>query len=268
MGISNYNTLETSWTKINGTNDIRLLSPILREQHFSITILLDASATAQNIRTEFKQLIQDSQKGDTIYLHFSCHGQPVEDKNGDEEDGWDESIIPIDAHLMYQEGIYEGQNHITDDEIDSVLSLLREKVGISGCVYLIIDACHAGTAVRNENMDESFTPFRGTNMGFSKNNIYRPKHQRCTSYIKLPKKSPNQQLSNVIVLEACLATQRNQEISVQDVLYGPLSYSLFMVMSHHGLECSKQWLSYIQNSMHSVLPPWSNQQMVIETNIP
>jgi hypothetical protein len=31
--------------------------------------------------------------GDIIYLHFSCHGQPFEDMNGDEADGWDESYL-------------------------------------------------------------------------------------------------------------------------------------------------------------------------------
>ena len=47
--------------------------------------------------------------GDIVYLHFSCHGQPVEDLDGDEKDGWDESIVPYDAWKKPISGIYDGK---------------------------------------------------------------------------------------------------------------------------------------------------------------
>ena len=62
--------------------------------------------------------------GDIIYLHFSCHGQPIEDIDGDEDDGWDEALIPFDAKKKYQKGTYTGENHITDDELNSYLKRL------------------------------------------------------------------------------------------------------------------------------------------------
>ena len=50
--------------------------------------------------------------GDIVYLHFSTHGQPFEDLSGDEDDGWDESIVPVDAPIEYSKGKYEGENHL------------------------------------------------------------------------------------------------------------------------------------------------------------
>lgn len=54
--------------------------------------------------------------GDIIYIHFSCHGQPVEDIDGDEDDDWDEAIVACDAKKEYLKGVYTGESHIIDDE--------------------------------------------------------------------------------------------------------------------------------------------------------
>ena len=51
---------------------------------------MDNQATFDNIVSHITQFISKSKKGDIVYLHFSAHGQPIEDFNGDEEDGWDE----------------------------------------------------------------------------------------------------------------------------------------------------------------------------------
>ena len=83
IGISRYNTQQTSWGNINGENDIKLLSPILEKLDYDLSILTGKHATAKNIRDALNNLANKSQTGDTVYLHFSCHGQPVEDTNGD-----------------------------------------------------------------------------------------------------------------------------------------------------------------------------------------
>jgi hypothetical protein len=211
------------------------------------------------------KLVNKSQIGDTVYIHFSCHGQPVEDTNGDEKDGWDESLIPIDAEMFYRTGIYEGDNHIIDDELEQTIALLRNKLGYNGCIYIVIDACHAGTAARNENIHEEFTPYRGTHIGFSQNKIYRPKHADEESYITIA--DVDNVSANVIVLEACLATQRNQEVRIQETLYGALSYTLATIITQYGLQCNRQWLMKVSEQMKAILPQWSTQQMVIETSL-
>lgn len=118
VGISEYQqTNDHAWSPIHGSNDADLIIPILKKQGFKATKICDKAATANRVRKELNSLITSCGTGDVVYLHFSCHGQPFEDLDGDEEDGWDESLIPFDAQMKYQKGIYEGGNHITDDEL-------------------------------------------------------------------------------------------------------------------------------------------------------
>ena len=94
VGISDYgtsiNASSNQWSNIHGANDVELVSKTLKKQHFKTTIITNRNATAQRIRKELKSLSASCRNGDVVYIHLSCHGQPFEDKNGDEEDEWDE----------------------------------------------------------------------------------------------------------------------------------------------------------------------------------
>ena len=69
------------------------------------------------------------------------------------------------------------------------------------------------------------------------------------------------------MLEACLATQRNQEVRIQETLYGALSYTLATVITQYGLQCNRQWLMKVSEQMKAILPQWTTQQKVIETSL-
>jgi hypothetical protein len=56
---------------------------------------------------------------------------------------------------IYQKGKYVGENHITDDELNGCLKDIREKVGPKGFVYVVIDACHAGSSYRGDEDEDS-----------------------------------------------------------------------------------------------------------------
>ena len=136
---------------------------------------ISISGDTYNVSLTITKLIESCDKNDTIYLHFSCHGQPVEDLDNDEEDGWDESIVSYDAQKHYREGFYVGENHITDDELHRYLHDIRIKVGPHGFVYVVLDACHAGSSYRGENTDDKIYT-RGTNKGFSSSNkLFAPR---------------------------------------------------------------------------------------------
>ena len=217
VGISHYDTALTGyqWNNINGVEDINLLRPLLKEQGFYITDLLDEQATYDNITNQLQQFTNSTKKGDIVYLHFSTHGQPVEDLNGDEDDSWDEAIVPIDAYKLYKRGVYEGQKHLLDDQLNKYIKRLREKMGPKGFLYVVIDACHAGSSSRAN--DESI---RGTKVGFTYNNkVYKPSTSKKSHY----KIEASTKLANVICIEACRPDQVNTEIRIGDKRYGPLS---------------------------------------------
>ena len=108
--ISVYPT-ESGWSMINSDNDRTLLVPEFERLGFKVTTLTNEQATKQGITQSLSQLAKQVCKDDYVCIHFSCHGQQMEDDNQDESDGMDEALIPYDASLSNQEGIYEGNNH-------------------------------------------------------------------------------------------------------------------------------------------------------------
>ena len=259
VGISHYDTVLTGyqWNNINGVEDIKLLEPILKKQGFYLTTLMDEQATYENITTQLSTFINKTKKGDIVYIHFSAHGQPVEDLNGDEEDGWDESIVPIDAYKLYKKGTYEGKNHLLDDQINKYVKKLREKISPSGFLYVVIDACHAGTSSRAN--DETV---RGTKVGFTYNNkVFKPSTSKQSNY----KVEASAKMANVLFIEACRPNQVNMEIKVGDKRYGPLSYNIAWALSAKPLSLNAE--EFLNNIKALILNNgrWpNNQNMVTE----
>ena len=261
VGISHYDTELTGyqWNNINGVEDVLLLSPILQKQGFSLTTILDEQATYYNITHQLTRFINTTKKGDIVYIHFSTHGQPVEDLNGDEADGWDEAIVPIDAYKTYRKGVYEGKHHLTDDQLNTLFKELRKKIGPTGFLYVVIDACHAGTSSRAN--DETI---RGTNVGFtSSRKIFKPSPDKKSHY----KIDASAKLSHVMFIEACRADQVNREIKVADKHYGPLSYNISKTLSSKPLNNNA---SDFLNSLKATIIKgghWpNNQNIVTETS--
>ena len=167
IGIGNYPEA-SGWAKINGDKDLPIVRDMLLANGFQskdIVELKNESATADAIRKALDALVGKAAKGDVIYIHFSGHGQQITDLHGDEEDGFDEAWIPIDAQFSYAKGKYEGENHIIDDQLNQWLSQLRSKVGATGKITVVADACHSGGGSRGDE-DETEYVVRGTSDAF------------------------------------------------------------------------------------------------------
>ena len=267
IGISDYpQTGENAWAAIHGANDAELITPILQKQGFKTTMICNKSATANRIRKELNSLVSSCKKGDIVYLHFSGHGQPFEDMNGDEEDGWDESIIPYDAQKKYQKGKYEGAKHILDDELLTYFQKLRIAVGSRGFLCVVIDACHAGGSSRgddemNEEEDVSFV--RGTKQGFTPNGKeFRPRINSRSNFV-IPQLAGG---ADILLLEACRSYQSNYEIQQAGKFYGPLSYYVSQVLSRQTLTARTSWMMEVKKMMDSDRR-LTRQNMVYETSM-
>jgi len=150
----------TGWRKINAANDVPLITTALEYHGFDeIHVIQNQEATKEGIIQAFEnKLIAKVNEGDVVVIHFSGHGQQVYDNNGDELDGFDEALVPYNAPMKYEPGIYEGQNHLRDDEVGNLLNALQNKLGKEGNVLLVVDACYSGTISRGTDFAES----RGT----------------------------------------------------------------------------------------------------------
>jgi hypothetical protein len=86
--------------------------------------------TRSNILTSLTKLVRESANCDEIWFHYSGHGSQIRDRNGDEADGLDEVIVPLD---------YTSNGVITDDDIFNILRASRCKT------VLLFDSCNSGT---------------------------------------------------------------------------------------------------------------------------
>ena len=248
VGISDYgNAMEdpNKWANISGANDIMLLSPLFKEQGFNVASIVDAHATHAGITKTLKKLVRNSKKGDIVYIHFSMHGQPYEDLNGDEEDGWDEALIPVDAQMSYSEGVYDGKNHLLDDELEVYFNDIRYKLGSNGQLLVILDACHSGTASRGDD-----DHIRGTRVGFTRSGKdYTPdRTQETNDYFTV---STAKGQSPVTFIEACRSYQVNREIRNVDTntWYGSLSFYIAQSMKDNKTVGSDEWVEAIKTGM-------------------
>eukprot|EP00588_Corethron_pennatum_P005794 CAMPEP_0194282024 /NCGR_PEP_ID=MMETSP0169-20130528/22183_1 /TAXON_ID=218684 /ORGANISM="Corethron pennatum, Strain L29A3" /LENGTH=347 /DNA_ID=CAMNT_0039027235 /DNA_START=44 /DNA_END=1087 /DNA_ORIENTATION=- len=95
----------------------------------------DKLPTRDNLLAAFKWLRRGAQSGDSLIMHYSGHGGSVKDEDGDEEDGYDETLIPLD---------YATAGHIVDDEVHDVLVRGLPK-GVR--LTAIMDCCHSETVL-------------------------------------------------------------------------------------------------------------------------
>lgn len=94
------------------------------------TALYPTKANIMEQLTQFANMLNQSKVG---YLHYSGHGTRVNDVSGDESDGYDEAMVPID---------YEKSGMILDDEIYAkFVRALQPDVRL----FVVTDCCHSGT---------------------------------------------------------------------------------------------------------------------------
>ena len=100
-------------------NDVETMREILISrwgfQPRNITLLMDENATRAAMLAALNTLVQVAGPADTVYFHYSGHGSQVQDLNGDEPDGLDETIVS-------QDGRSGDVRDIVDDELDAIFS--------------------------------------------------------------------------------------------------------------------------------------------------
>lgn len=107
-----------------------------------IRVLTDEAATAASIEAAIRDwLVAGTRPGERAFFHYSGHGMQAPDDNGDEADGLDEAIVPVDVRVEAQ-----GQlsNILRDDALESAFA------GLEGRIFTaVFDSCHSGTVTRS-----------------------------------------------------------------------------------------------------------------------
>jgi hypothetical protein len=71
------------------------------------------SPTKDNMIAAYKKIVSECESGDALFLHYSGHGAKIRDDDfGEEEDGFDESLVPLD---------YQKKGMIRDDDLYDII---------------------------------------------------------------------------------------------------------------------------------------------------
>jgi hypothetical protein len=151
-------------------NDIVNVSEVLIDAYGysskDITFLRDDSTnpserpTRANIIAQLTALVAQSGSLSEIWFHYSGHGSQVRDTTGDEADGLDEVLVPVD---------YRTAGMITDDMIFDIVKNSKCKT------MLIFDSCHSGSICdlqwSFEYVNGSFSKTTASNKRIANSNI-------------------------------------------------------------------------------------------------
>jgi len=121
-------------------NDVETMSRYLEDHGYSqsgMKVLMDdgehENPSREAMAEAMRWLVDGASAGDSLFFHYSGHGASVRDDDGDEADGKDECLCPVD---------YDSAGLMRDDEVFKLLvGPLPEGVTLT-CV---LDCCHSGT---------------------------------------------------------------------------------------------------------------------------
>jgi hypothetical protein len=201
----------------------------------SIKVLTNEQATSANVVLEFRRwLVEGTQPGDRVFFLYAGHGSQLPDDNGDETDGFDETIAPYDVNPE------TGAGELRDDTFDELIALLSGRRAV-----LVFDSCHSGTISREipklhafprgggarylprpDQFKELARPAPGTREvgGAAYSVAPAPQSRDLKRVGGFLDSSKVKALSGVVVISAAAPTQRAYPVEVGTELRGALSY--------------------------------------------
>lgn len=140
IGINDYTSPKVPDLR-GAVNDVEMMKRVLITRlgfpEENIKLLTDKQATRSAVLDAIDELVSTAKKDDVVYFHYSGHGSRARDANGDENDGFDETILPQDARMP-------GIPDILDDEFEAMFARLKSEHAL-----LVFDSCHSGTITRS-----------------------------------------------------------------------------------------------------------------------
>ena len=189
IGINYIGTDYELYGCINDTSSINSL--ISNYNYQKICILTDNTEKKpnhNNILTEFKNLLSNSQSGDVLLLFYSGHGSYILDKNNNEKTGKDQVIIPCDL------------SEIVDDELKSIIQTNLKK---DVTLIALFDCCHSGSILdlKYQYMDS-----------LDKNNFTENINETETT-------------GNVIMISGCNDVQTSMDATINNTNQGAMTWA-------------------------------------------
>jgi hypothetical protein len=264
FAIGNY-PAKNGWPVISSVKDISYVKAALTRQGFAeknIKVVQDAAATVQGISNALKTLVDDEnvKPGDIVVIHFSSHGEQVQDDGNDESDGFDESIVTYNATLPSLSKDFEKDQaeYFRDDQFGKYIDQLRVKLGGNGDLVVFMDACHSGSGTRGS------AKVRGGQPPFVSKNFDRTKYSPVDTAGVFKEKSTTRGDEKNLATYVVFSAARAEELDHEANGMGSLSYAISKVFEQPDAGTTYRSLfAKIQSVMNEVVP---GQHPVLEGN--
>ncbi|KAK9239944.1 caspase domain-containing protein [Lipomyces kononenkoae] len=271
-------------------NDVKNVSNFLVQRYGyryeDMVILSDDQMNQRSIPTKanmidaMQWLVRNAQPNDSLFFHYSGHGGQTPDLDGDEEDGYDEVIYPVD---------YQTAGHLVDDDMhDIMVRPLQPGVRLTA----IFDSCHSGTALdlpyiystqgvlKEPNLAKeagmgllsAFGAYsRGDLVGAISSIATVVKGatsgggSRAAEVTRRTKTSP----ADVIMFSGCKDSQTSADSFENGMATGAMSYAFMEVLSYAP---QQSYLTLLQHMRHLIAPKYSQKPQLsashpIDTNL-
>ncbi len=199
---------------INDVNNIR--SILINNCGYSpqnirlITEEQQVQPTRQNIESNIRWLVTNCLPGDTLFFYYSGHGAFVKDTNGDETDGQDEVIVPLD---------YKTRGVISDDWL---FSNMIAKVPVNANLWAFADCCHSGTMVDLKYNYKSMCSLRQGTIRRGMRYVPSEWSDRFSFSLERSKEV----LGNICLFSGCLDKETAADASIARQFQGAFTYCL------------------------------------------
>ncbi|KAJ7676861.1 peptidase C14, caspase domain-containing protein [Mycena polygramma] len=175
--------------------------------------------TRQNIIEAMRWLVRDARPQDALFFHYSGHGGQTPDLDGDEVDGYDEVIYPLD---------YKGAGFIVDDEMHDIMV----KPLPTGCrLTALFDSCHSGTALDLPYIYDHHGRLKGPHVS------QRARARKGTS-------------ADVISLAACKDGQTSADTFEGGEAVGAASHAFIKAIEMHPTQSYREFLQNVRVILH------------------
>ena len=117
-------------------NDATAWARILTDQlGFETNVITNEGASWEKLRAALAGLVDGARAGDALVFQYAGHGTRVADLDGDEKDGRDSALCPVD---------FTSGRLLIDDDVRAIFQRLPAGASLT-CFF---DCCHSGTITR------------------------------------------------------------------------------------------------------------------------
>ena len=204
---------------LNGCiQDIETMENFIRMHcnYTNITKLIEENATKINIINNLTQMLTKIKEKDICLIYYAGHGSRQKDMNGDEHDGFDETILPYD---------YLSNGIITDDWLYQYFIC---KFPINAKLIIFTDCCHSGSI-----LDLPYKFHMECKPLVSKPNInYISNEWKET--IQSKEEFKTKLSGNILFFSGCMDEEQSREIILSKTLSsGVFTYCLHQILKRY-----------------------------------